>query len=272
MSEPAVKMYETRFGPMLGLTSDIYITRSLELYGEYCPGEWAMFKQLIKPGMTVVEIGANIGTHTVPMAKACAPGRLYAFEPQQRVFQVLCGNLALNDVRNVLAYPEGCGEESGYATVPPIAYEQANNFGGISLSTDASRGVRVRITPLDELDLRKLDVLKIDVEGFEPKVLRGARETILRCRPVIYIENDRLEQAHEVIQLIDRMGYQMYWHRPPLFDPQNYRGHTENVFGGVVSRNMLCIPNERRTVVQHMLRVDPSLWTSRAQNWNGVGA
>src|SRR6185312_4051355 len=97
MSEPAARIYQTCHGPMLALRGDQYVTRSLELYGEFSGLEARLFEQIVKPGVSVVEAGANIGAHTVHLARLCAPAPLYAFEPQQRVFQILCANLALND-------------------------------------------------------------------------------------------------------------------------------------------------------------------------------
>jgi FkbM family methyltransferase len=262
MRDPAVQTYDTRSGPLLALKSDVYITRSLEVYGEYCPDEWRILNQVIRPGMTVVEVGANMGTHSVDMARACAPGAFYAFEPQPRIFQILCANLALNDIANALAYPEGCGEAEGEATVPLVDYAQRGNFGGLSLHPADARGIKVRIRPLDGLELPACGLLKIDVEGFEPQVLRGARATIQRCRPVIYIENDRKAQQQEVISLVAEMGYRLYWHTPGLFSRQNYKGVQEDVFGGVASLNMLCIPSERATQVANLQPIDPTNWTS----------
>jgi FkbM family methyltransferase len=265
VAEPIVKTYQTRSGPMVALRTDFYMTKALELYGEYCPDEWRALAQLIRPGMTVVEVGANMGTHSVDMARACAPGPFYAFEPQPRIFQVLCANLALNDIGNAFAYPEGCGEAEGVAVVPLVDYGQEGNFGGLSLQADGGAGVKVRIRPLDSLELPACGLIKIDVEGFEPQVLRGARETIARCRPLLYVENDREAQQQEVISLIAEMGYRLYWHTPRLFSPQNFNGVQENIFPGIVSINMLCIPKERKTVVDGLQEIDPSNWTSPVQ-------
>src|SRR5947208_13862708 len=114
MASADTKTLQTRHGPMLALAGDLYITRALELYGEFVQGEWDLFAQMVKPGMTVVEVGANIGAHSVALARACFPGPLYLFEPQQRVFQILCANLALNGVTNAIAYPEASGAEAGF--------------------------------------------------------------------------------------------------------------------------------------------------------------
>lgn len=261
MSDSAVQIYKTRSGQMLALKGDTYITRSLEVYGEYCPDEWRLLKQIIRPGMTVVEVGANMGTHSVDMARACAPGPFYAFEPQPRVFQILCANLALNDIGNALAYPEGCGEAEGEAVVPPMDYAGRGNFGGVSLRSADEAGVKVRVRALDSLDLAACGLLKIDVEGFEPQVLRGARRTIERCRPIIYVENDRRAQQQEVISLIADMGYRLYWHTPGLFSANNFNGATEDIFGRLGSLNMACIPAESALRVLDLRPIDPANWS-----------
>jgi len=175
MSDATVQTFRTRSGPMLALKGDFYITRSLEVYGEYCPDEWRVLRQIILPGMTVVEVGANMGAHSVDMARACAPGPFYAFEPQPRVFQVLCANLAFNDIQNAFAYPEGCGGAEEQAVVPLIDYSGRDNFAGLSLMPADQAGIKVRVRPLDSLGLATCGLLKVDVEGFEPFVLRGAR-------------------------------------------------------------------------------------------------
>lgn len=247
---------------MLVLASDVYIGQAIVVYGEYCPAEARLLQQLIRPGMTVVEIGANMGSHSVDMARACAPGPFYAFEPQPRLFQILCANLALNDVDNALAYPEACGAEEGEAMIPRIDYAQRGNFGGVSLGDATDAGIVVRVRPIDALDLPACGLLKIDVEGFEAQVVLGARETIRRCRPVIYIENDRAAKQQELISLIAGLDYRLYWHTPALYDPANFRGVRENIYPNLVSVNMLCLPREAGAIVADASEIDPANWSS----------
>jgi tetratricopeptide (TPR) repeat protein len=146
--------------------------------------------------------------------------------------------------------------------VPAADYGAEGNFGGISVAAEGSGrvGHRVRVTPIDSLKLKACHVLKIDVEGFEPEVLRGARETIARCRPYLYVENDRVEHQQEVISLIHEMGYRQYWHTPFLFDPKNPNGNEEDVFPGIASVNLFCIPNERKASFTGE-PIDPDNWT-----------
>jgi len=263
MSNPDTKTLQTRFGPMMALSGDTYITGSLEAYGEFSIGEWELFDQLVKPGMTVIEVGANIGAHSIPLARKCFPGPLFLFEPQQRVFQILCANLALNDIRNAVAYPEASSDSPGFVVVPPLDYGAQGNFGGISVRDEAEGvdGLRVRATPLDSLGLAACHVIKVDVEGFEPQVLRGAEQTIRRCRPVLYVENDRQANQQEVISLIADMGYTMYWHLPPLFNAENFNGNRENIFGQIVSINLLALPTEKGGSVGNATPIDPANWT-----------
>ena len=78
--------------------------------------------------------------------------------------------------------------------------------------------------------------------------MRGARETIARTRPILYVENDRTEHSAELIGLLFDMGYACHWHLPPLFNRANYFRNPDNVFGAVASHNMLCIPRDREGI------------------------
>jgi len=262
-------MVATRHGPMFALAGDAYITRSMQLYGEYGHDEVDLFRQVVRPGMTVVEAGANIGAHTVMLGRACAPGPLLAFEPQQPVFQLLCANLVMNGVTNVLAFPDAVGAAAGTALIPPIDYGASYNFGSVSIRmTKASAGLDwdagqpTRVVAIDDLDLPACGFLKVDVEGFEAEVLEGARRTIARCRPVLYVENDRASLQAGLIALIDGLDYAQYWHVAPLFSRDNFNRAQTDVFNGSVSLNMFCAPNESGISISGFERIDPKNWRS----------
>ena len=242
MFEPFNRQKACRHGTMLYNVHDIYVGRSFDLYGEFSEGEVTLLRQLVRPGQHVVEVGANIGAHTVALAQLVgAGGSVLAFEPQRIVFQTLCANLALNHLTNVDARHAAVGSAPGAIVVPPLDYRRANNFGGLELGTHR-QGETVPVITLDSLGLERCALLKIDVEGMEQDVLAGAARTIERCRPAMYVENDRPQKSAALIRAVDALDYNMYWHRPRLFNPQNFAGHAENVFGGIVSVNMLCLP------------------------------
>ena len=175
---------DCRYGSMVFPTNDMYVGRSLALYGEFSEGEAELFKHFVRPGAIVVEAGANIGAHTVLLARlAGATGAVLAFEPQRILFQVLCANLALNQITTVLAEQKGLGRMAGIACIPYLDYGGEFNFGGLSLDLVES-GEKVIVDCLDSHPIPRCDFIKIDVEGMEHQVIEGAARTIHRLRPV----------------------------------------------------------------------------------------
>jgi FkbM family methyltransferase len=246
------RLRQCRHGSLLYNINDLYIGRSLELYGEWSEGEIALFQHLVRSGDVVVEVGANIGTHTVFFAKAVGvAGMVLAFEPQRIVFQTLCGNLALNSLTNVHCYSVGLGEAPGFAQIPVLDYRQPLNFGGVSLGQVAT-GEQVQIATLDSFALPRCRLLKIDVEGMELAVLKGAVETIRRCQPILYLENDRQDRSIALIHYIQSLGYNLFWHRPTLFNPNNFYQNPHNVFGNTLSVNMLGLHPSHGIVINGM--------------------
>jgi FkbM family methyltransferase len=241
-----VRLKATRYGLMLYPSRDAYIGRSFDLYGEFSEGEVDLFRQLLQPGTAVLDIGANIGAHTLYFAAAVGPvGRVIAYEPQRMIHQILCANLALNGITNVRALLAGAGRERGIAQVPVLDYTATNNFGGISLGMGGP-SEPVDIIPVDALGLGKCDFMKVDVEGMEGEVLAGATSTIARFRPVLYVENDRREKSAQLIDQLHSFDYELFWHVPYLFNPRNFFGQTENVFGKIASINVLGVPREAK--------------------------
>jgi FkbM family methyltransferase len=239
-----------RSGPMIYNKYDVYVGGSLQKYGEFSEGEQAMFRQIVRRGAIVAEVGANIGGHTVELSRIVGPdGEVHAFEPQRIVFQTLCANLALNQCANVHARQVALGASAGTILVPALDPSIRNNFGGLSLR-DASSGEAVSSITLDSLDLPACHMLKIDVEGMEVEVLQGALGTIDAYRPIMYLENDRPERSHELLALVLGLDYAVYWHLPQLYNPANFDGNDENIFPGIVSINVLCVPKEANAQIQ----------------------
>src|SRR3974377_1223895 len=123
-----------RGGYLLYNQNDVFIGRAIEKYGEYSGLEMHLFKQICTSGAVVVEVGANIGAHTVGLARLAGPqvGGL-AFEPQRLLFQTLCANAALNSLENVDCHWAALGSREGSITVPEINPRQEFNFGGVTL-------------------------------------------------------------------------------------------------------------------------------------------
>lgn len=233
----------TRYGLMHYYGSDTYIGHSLERYGEYSEAEPELWRKILKRGDSVVDIGANIGALTLALSHIVGEeGRVLAIEAQPENFELLKRNVGTCALDNVFAVHVAFGDRRGKIKVPRLAQMPHTNYGGIEL--DMGDG-EVDLTMLDEFcPERRIDFMKIDVEGMEAAVLRGARKTIARYRPVLYVENDREEKSEELLRLLAELGYRVYEHRPSLYSTTNYNGVSVND-RPCISLNVLCIPNER---------------------------
>ena len=253
---PPYQLVKARHGWMLCNLNDFYMGKAVATYGECCELESQFLLNLVGRGGTVVEVGANMGIHTVPLAQSlAAQGRqVLAFEPQRVIFQQLCANLALNGLTNVNALPYACGATAGVVTFAEPNYQQLGNFGGISMqAAEQASQVLVPCVRVDDVvNSEHVGLIKVDVEGFELKVLQGAASTVQRCRPLLYVENDRPDRSRELIEWIWAAGYNLWWHKPWLFNPDNYFEVTENLYSGVASFNMLGVPREVNTNILGM--------------------
>lgn len=244
-----LRMKKCRHGFMLYNIKDYYIGGSLDRYGEFSEGEVTLFRQIVQPGMTVVEAGANIGVHTIALAAMVgANGRVIAFEPQRVVFQMLCANLALNGIETVEAHCAAVGQTPGKISVPPRDYRSPGNFGAVELTRTG--GEKVEVVSIDSLGLHACHLIKADVEGMEVAVLRGARRTIGKHRPMLYVENDRPAGHRELVATILAQGYRAWWHTPLLFNPRNFAGNPQDAFPSIGSVNLICLPQERMPTLQ----------------------
>ncbi len=231
-----------RHGLMLFLAADKIIGRALELYGEFAETENRVMVRLVGAGDLVLDVGANVGTVTLPLAAHVGPsGRVIAFEPQRLVFQHLCANIALNGLTNVDARWAAVGATAGSARIPALDPTLAENFGATRLAAD---GEVVAVTPIDSLQLERCDLIKIDVEGMEDDVLRGAEHTIAKHRPALYFEAKKSDNTRWCLSWLLQRDYRLYWHFAPFFSRPNHRGLDHNVFGDYGDINALALPGE----------------------------
>lgn len=252
-----------RHGYFMFNRNDIIIGRSLDLYGEWSESEIGVLAQVIRPGDFVVDIGAHIGTHTVAFsAMAGAQGAVIAFEPQRFAFQTLCGNVALNGLTNVLCFNQAVGAARGKLTVPVLDPFRPTNFGGLNIEGKA-KGETVEIVPLDDLGLTDCRVIKADVEGMEIEVLKGAKATIQRYRPVLFLENNTVDRAPALFDMLADLDYRAWWHISSYFNPENFNGVAENIFKEVrFEANLLCFHRSVGAAISGM----PEL-LDRNDNW-----
>ena len=119
---------DCRWGRFLLLRGDMISTYA-DVYGEWSELEVSLYRRLLKTDSVVVEVGANLGLHTVPLAKIASSGRVICFEPQRLIFNILCGNLALNNLVNVDAHRRVVGERAEIVTIESTDYDTPWNYG-----------------------------------------------------------------------------------------------------------------------------------------------
>ncbi|WJF92142.1 FkbM family methyltransferase [Paraburkholderia bonniea] len=174
-------------------------------------------------GVFAIDGGANIGVHTIEWARHMYGwGQVLSFEAQEIVYYALAGNIAINNCLNARAKLAALGEQRGELIIPQPDYFAHASFGSLELrqqegteyigqriSYDPSSGVTVPLVSIDSLELARADLIKLDVEGMEVEVLRGARKTLKNLKPILTIEILKSDQA--VIKgLLDELGYRYF--------------------------------------------------------------
>lgn len=239
---PVLATAPTRYGEMTFYRDDVYIGRALEKYGEYSELEVRLWRALVKPGDTVIDVGANIGALTLALADIVGDdeGLVCAFEPHPELFKLLVQNCG---ERVIQCYAKALGDDYSTAHMPALESLAIKNFGDLAIGDHLNHHV-IDIMSLDDSDFDP-SFIKIDVQGHEASVLRGAKETIRKARPVIQAEIDQLGPAQETLRVLRDYGYRCYEHLPPLFNPDNFNADAENLWPNVVSKNAICFPKER---------------------------
>lgn len=143
----------------------------------------------------IFDIGANIGTYSTWLARAFPYGKIYCFEPQRLIFQMLCGNLAINNIENCYAYNIALGKNSTIFNLNEPNYNETNSFGQFSLKYDNQTYHKTTPTQMMTLDefvmqysIDKIDFIKIDAEGMDIDVLKGGQQTINKFKPSLLVE------------------------------------------------------------------------------------
>jgi FkbM family methyltransferase len=188
--------------------------------GDYEGAERRLLMGLVAPGMTVVEVGANIGDYTLGFAAACGPeGRVFAFEPSPRLFATLAENVRLNGHSNVVAIDQAVSDRRGTATLIEDAEVSARSSLVAGVVRKPGPRIEVRTTTLDafarENGIERIDLLKVDTEGADHRVLAGGAATLAALRPIVCVEfwPHAMRKAgsgpSEFLALVRSLGYEV---------------------------------------------------------------
>jgi FkbM family methyltransferase len=212
---------------MLGPDEGIGVGHQLLETGAFDPVEVEMAVQLLETrrryhgdGVVAIDCGANIGVHTIEWATAMTGwGSVVAIEAQERIYYALAGNIAINNCFNAICMNAAVSSENGTMRIPAPDYLTASSFGSLELRqregnefigqpvdySDAGTAIVQKMT-LDTLNLPRVDLIKIDIEGMELEALEGARGILERSRPVLLIESIKADRA-ALRAFLEERGY-----------------------------------------------------------------
>jgi len=206
---------ETRLGTDL--------SRCLLLGGNYEPNEFAWLGSVLARGMTVLDVGANEGLYALFAARRVGPaGHVVAIEPSGREFQILQENLALNGLVNVTAVRAAASDREGPTRLRIAEAEHAgqSSLGPFAYPIAQAGEETVPLRRIDELaetlGLDRVQLMKVDVEGAEVAVLRGARDLLARDRPALLLEvveaalQGQGSSRAELARLLEGLGYRPF--------------------------------------------------------------
>jgi FkbM family methyltransferase len=160
-------------------------------------------RRIYGDGAVAIDCGANIGVHTIEWAAAMTGwGSVIAIEAQERIYYALAGNIAINNCFNAIAMHAAVSSEPGVMDV-----RVPDEFIGHAIDSADDRLVPIQKITLDSLDLPRVDLIKLDIEGMQMEALAGARRTLERCRPILLIE--RIKAGRELLRAwLNDCGYQ----------------------------------------------------------------
>lgn len=157
-----------------------------------------------KKNAVILDIGANIGNHTLYWALLCNAAKIYSFEPIKSTYDILVKNIELNELKQkVNLFNVGLSDEKTSADI--VCYYE-DNIGGISVKKSETGSLL--LDKLDNIEIKesKIDFVKIDVEGHELLALKGATKTLEKYKPAIFIETGDINKVSE---LLNPLGYKL---------------------------------------------------------------
>jgi len=221
---------------------DEIVGDSLRQYGEYQQAELDMLLQLIDSSTVVYDIGSNVGYHTTAFASRAKT--VYCFEANPEHFKVLRTNI--NNRKNCLMFNMAVSSTDGDILVEHFDASQVGNYGGVRVG--AETGTRVPKRSIDTMHIQPPGLMKIDVEGHELDVLRGAYHTIKKHQPVIYFEAQETADLPEIYLMLTGLGYKLGWCVVRNYNPHNFQKNNKNIFGNSAIFSIIAFPeNHNRT-------------------------
>jgi FkbM family methyltransferase len=237
---PSLIVTDSKVGRMAVYKNDSVVSPSILLFGEYCDAEVQVMAKYLTPESIYLDIGTNIGYHALAINQLVGCPVL-AFEPHPNHFSVAAYNCKDKPIK---IYNTALGSKNGTMIISNFDENILGNYGEVGVNNE---GIEVQVIKLDNLeDLAEVTLMKIDVEGAELDVLKGAAKTIKNQRPVIFYEAIDSEIWNKCYKWLDAKDYNQYWvicrHKPIK---ETFKKTDENPFGLSGVSNILAVPIEK---------------------------
>lgn len=232
-----IKSTKTRYSENFSFyENDMVIGKSLDLYGEYAQREIDFLCMILNKNCIVYDIGSNIGVHAVAFASVAKA--VYCFEPNQNNFRLLLKNTEKCD--NVFAINAAVTDKNKVIAIEnfDVNAEEAN-FGGVHVGKGSHAALGLQ---LDSWNLRKPDLIKIDVEGHEYQAIQGCDNIIKSCNPCVYFEAHETPDLPELYDYFTELKYKLYWTEVVNFNPDNFNKNDNDIFNGTGTFSILAVP------------------------------
>ena len=221
---------ETRVGILQYLPDEPMVGDAIGWYGEYLQPQLDLLARIVRPGATMMEVGAGVGAHAVFLGTLLGEaGHLFLYESRPVPQRILRQNLAANRVSNVTLMRRALGSQGE---------------GGGTAGVAGSAAAMPTTETLDELQLERLDWLKVNESVAALDVLAGASETLWRLRPRLFLAAADEATLGELAQRTREFSYRCWRMETPLFNPQNFNRRETDIFDGGSALALLAIPEE----------------------------
>ena len=200
---PYTLVVPSMYGQVMVNRFDTNQTNALIKTGEaFDAGEIPLLQsmvQVLPAGQVFLDVGANFGLYSLAMAQTlkATGGVVHAFEAQRVLFNMVCGSVALNSWENIFVHHVAVADHLGSIAIPKFDYRLITSFGSIEFGDQQREPLtqprqasteQVRVMTLDSLQLPRVDLIKMDIEGMEECALQGATQLISTHRPIAYVE------------------------------------------------------------------------------------
>lgn len=198
---------------------DTGVGQALRDWGQFAPVEQQLIAEVCQGDL--LDVGANIGAIALPFARANPSRRVTAIEAHPGIYELLAENVAANGLQNVDAVQAAAGEATGFMVVPVADLSIAGNHGASSFYEKGSPTARTRVVRIDDVAPTDCRLVKVDVEGFEDRVLRGAPRLLNEVGPewLVEVSRHRPNTTAFVRKTLEDAGYRLFWFFSPWRTP-----------------------------------------------------